>query len=271
MKEKMVITCAVTGAETTRSQNPALPITPEEIAESTYQAFKAGAAIVHLHVRDKDGNPTQDTSVFSEVISLIRKKCNIVIEITTGGSVGMTVKERLEPVKLKPEMASLDCGSVNFGDEYLLNPLPVLRRFALEMKKYNVKPTLECFDLSHIYNAIILIKENLLTPPFHFSFIMNTPGGIPYSCKTLSFLIDQLPEHSYWTLMGIGGRASLSSHFGAIALGGFIRAGFEDNVYYSKGILAKSNSQLIERAILLANEAGLDVATPDDVRKIFKL
>jgi len=268
---KMIITCAVTGAETTKEHNPNLPVSPQEIALSTYEAYKAGASIVHVHVRDKDGNPTQDLEVFKEAIDLIRAKCDIVIETTTGGAVGMTPEERLQPVLLKPDMASLDCGTVNFGDEYIVNTLPIMREFAKKMKEMGVQPTLECFDLSHIYASHQLIKEGLLEPPYHYGFVMNVPGGVKYTPENLSFFVDRLPEGSYFTVMGIGGRASLMSHYGAISTGGFIRVGFEDNIYYSRGVLAESNAQLVERAVRITKEAGLDIATSDDVRKLFKL
>jgi len=268
---KMIITCAVTGAETTKEHNPNLPVSPQEIADSTYEAYKAGASIVHVHVRDKDGKPTQDLEVFREAMTLIREKCDIVIETTTGGAVGMTPEERLQPVLLKPDMASLDCGTVNFGDEYIVNTLPIMREFAKRMKENKVRPTLECFDLSHIYASRQLIKEGLIEPPYHYGFVMNVPGGVRYTSENLTFFVDRIPESSYFTVMGIGGRASLMSHFGAISNDGFIRVGFEDNIYYSKGVLAESNAQLVERAVRISKEAGKEIATPDDVRKLFKL
>ena len=162
--KKMVITVAVCGAETSKKDNSNLPVTPQEIAESAYESYLKGASICHLHVRDKDGNATMDIKIFKEAIRLIREKCDIVIEVTTGGGVGMSPEERLEVVSLKPEMASLDCGTVNFGDEYIINTLPVIQKFAKEMKKNNVKPTLECFDLSHVYSANMLVKKGLFDP-----------------------------------------------------------------------------------------------------------
>ncbi len=269
--KKMVITCAVTGAETTKQDNPNLPITPEEIADSAYEAFLAGASIIHLHVRDKNGNPTQHIDVFKKTIGLIRKKCDPVIEVTTGGAIGMTPEERIKPLILEPEMASLDCGTINFGDEYILNTMPIMREFLSAMKKYKVKPTFGCFDLSHIYSSHILIKEGLADPPYHYGFVMNTPGGIKYNIENLIYLLKHIHSNSYWTVMGVGGKASLDSNFGAAALGGFIRVGFEDNVYYAKGELAKSNAQLVERAVRISKEAGCELADPADVRKLLDL
>ena len=160
MSNKVMITCAVTGAgDDPGAQNPALPLTPEEIAQSAYEAWEAGAGVLHLHVRDEQGQPTQDLAVFKKAIELVRRRCDIVIETTTGGAVGMTPEERLQPVTLEPEMASLDCGTVNFGDDYIINTLPIMREFAAQMRAHKVRPTLECFDLSHVYASHVLIKE----------------------------------------------------------------------------------------------------------------
>ena len=268
---KTLITCAITGAETTRGDNPNLPVSPEEIASASYDAFLAGASILHLHVRDDDGNPTQDVPIFKKTIDLVRKKCNIVIEVTTGGAVGMNLKERLQPLQLKPDMASLDCGTCNFGDDYILNTLPMIREAAMAMKEYGVRPTLECFDLSHIDTSRVLIREGLLEPPFHYGFVLNVPGGIQYNAETLGIFTRRIPEGSYWTAMGIGGKANLDAIYGAIAHHGFIRVGFEDNVYYDRGILADSNAQLVERAADIARNAGCSIATADDVREMLAL
>ncbi|MCF7790631.1 MAG: 3-keto-5-aminohexanoate cleavage protein [Victivallales bacterium] len=269
--KKMVITVAVCGAETSKKDNPNLPVTPEEIAESTYNSYLKGASICHLHVRDKDGRATMDINIFQKAVELIRKKCDIVIEVTTGGGVGMSPEERLEVVSLKPEMASLDCGTVNFGNEYIVNTLPIMRQFAKEMKRQNVKPTLECFDLSHVYSANLLVKEGLIEPPYHYSFVLNVPGAAKYDVETLGFFVRRLPESTCWTVIGIGGKAALEAHYGALALGGFMRVGFEDNIYFDKGILAESNAQLVERAAKISKAAGYSVATPADVREMFKL
>jgi len=268
---KMVITCAITGAETTKEHNPNLPVTPEEIAQGAYEAYKAGASILHLHVRDEDGNPTQDIEVFKKAIKLIREKCNIVIEVTTGGAVGMSLEERLQPLEIEPEMASLDCGTCNFGDDYIINTLPMMKEAATKMKEKGVRPTLECFDVSHIDASKILIKEGLVEPPFHYGLVLNVPAAVKYDNETLDFFVRRLPEGAFCTVIGVGGRASLQSNLAATAMGLFIRVGFEDNVYFSKGVLAESNAQLVERAARIAKEGGIEIATPDDVRELFKL
>jgi len=268
---KIVITCACTGAETSKELQPALPITPDEVARTAEECRAAGAAILHLHVRDEKGKATQSVKRFKEAIDAIRRKSNIVIELTTGGAVGDTAEERLRPVaELEPEMASLDCGTVNFGDEYIVTDLPTMRAFAAEFKKRRVRATLECFDLGHVYASHFLIKEGLLEAPYHYGFVLNVPAAAPYSVENLSAFIRALPAGADYTVMGIG-RASLPAQFGAIANGAWIRVGFEDNVYYSKGVLARSNAQFVERAVRIAHEAGLAPATPDEVRAHLKL
>ncbi len=268
---KIVITCACTGAETSKELQPALPITPDELARTAEECRAAGAAILHLHVRDDQGKPTQSVARFKEAIAAIRRKSDIIIEITTGGAVGDSAEERLRPVKeLEPEMASLDCGTVNFGDEYIVNTLPVMREFAAEFKKRGVRATLECFDLGHVYASHYLIKEVLLEAPYHYGFVLNVPGAVPYTVENLSAFMKALPPGADFTVMGIG-RSSLPAQYGALANGGWIRVGFEDNVYFSKGVLAINNAQLVERAARIAHEAGLKPASPDDVRRYLKL
>lgn len=268
---KTVITCAVTGAETTKDDNPNLPLSPEEIAAAAHDAYLAGAAILHLHVRDKLGRPTQDIKVFKKTIELIRRKCDIVIEITTGAAVGMDLEERMLPLALDPEMASLDCGTMNFGDDYIVNTLPMMREVAAVMQLRGIRPTLECFDLSHVDASKQLIRDGLVTPPYYYGIVLNVPSGVRYDPETLAFFVRRLPHGSLWTAIGIGGRASLQSIYGAIPLEGFIRVGMEDNVYFAKGELAASNAQLVERAVRIAREYGCDIATPADVRKMLQL
>lgn len=271
MDNKLIITCAITGAETTKAMNPALPITPEEIAQGAFEAWEAGASVLHLHVRQDDGTPTQDVAVFKKAIDLIRAKCDIVIETTTGGAAWMTPEERLQPVTLNPEMASLDCGTVNFGDEYIVNTLPIMRQFAQAMLDHGVRPTLECFDLGHVYASHILIKEGLLQEPYHYGLVLNVPGAAKYEPDVMEFLVRKLPKGAFFTAFGIGGKANVDSIYATIALGGHVRVGFEDNIYYSKGRLATSNAELVARAARIAKDCGRDLARPDDVRQLLKL
>ena len=270
----VIITCAVTGAETTSEQNPNLPVTPAEIAEAAAQAREAGAAIVHLHVREHDGTPTQSAGLFREAITLIRSRCDLIVEVTTGGAVGMTLEERLQPLTLAPEsrgeMASLDCGTVNFADDYFVNTLPMARAAALAMRDAGVRPTLECFDLSHIETAARLVDEGLVRPPLHFGLVLGVPGALGYDPETLDFLVSRLPAGAMWTAIGIG-RASDPVMRHALAAGGHIRTGFEDSVYLEKGVLAESNAHLVRRAADLARAAGREPATPAEARALLEL
>lgn len=268
---KRFITCAVTGAETTREKCPNLPHTPAEIAAEAKRAYEAGAAVLHLHVRRPDGTPTSDKAVFAEAIARIRDLCPILVETTTGGAVGMTDAERLQPIDLAPPMASLDCGSVNFSDEILPNSLPQMREYARRMLAAGTRPTLECFDLGHVHNARILIKEGLLKPPYYFSFVLGVPGALPADIKSLLAMIDALPPESVWGGIGIGGRGFSFMIPASLLLGGHIRVGYEDNIYLRKGVVATSNAQLVERAAFFIRELGLDVASVEETKALLGL
>ena len=268
--DKMIITAALTGAEVTRKHNPNLPVTPAEIAEEAYRCFKAGASIVHVHVRNEDETPTQAAEVFRETLDLIRAKCNIIIQVSTGGAVGMTAGERLQPVYLKPEMATLSTGSVNFGDDVFLNPPAYLEEFARAMQENGVKPEIEVFDVGMINNALQLVKKGLLSEPLHYDFVMGVPGGIPGTVKNLLHLVESIPPGSTWTVAGMG-RTELPLGAAAIIMGGHVRVGFEDNIYYEKGVLADSNAQLVERIVRVADIHNRPVASPDEARKILNL
>jgi 3-keto-5-aminohexanoate cleavage enzyme len=269
---KIVITCAPTGAETTRAQNPALPVTPDEIAAAAAEARAAGAAILHVHARNDDGSPTADVAVFRRIIEKVRAATDIVIEVTTGGAVGMSIDERLAVLEVEPEMASLDCGTVNFGDDYIVNRLPDVRRAAEIMKGRRIRPTLECFDLAHVDTAAaVLLKEGLVAPPLHYGLVLNVPGGVRYDDATLDFFAARLPKGAFWTAIGIGGRGEAAANARAIATGGFVRVGFEDNIWLDKGVLAASNAQLVARVVEQARRAGREPATPDEVRELFAL
>jgi 3-keto-5-aminohexanoate cleavage enzyme len=263
--DKLIITAAVVGAEITREQQPNLPITPVEIAEEVYRCYQAGASICHLHVRTDDGTPTQDRERFRETIAEIRKRCDIIVQVSTGGAVWMTPEERLQPVELKPEMATLTCGTVNFGDDVFWNGPKELERFAEALKQHGVRPEFEIFEAGMIANALALHKKGLVEPPFHFDFVLGVPGALPASPKNLLFLVESLPPGATWSVAGIG-RHQLPMATLAIVLGGHVRVGFEDNIYYRKGELATSNAQLVERIVRIAKELDRPIATPDEAR-----
>jgi 3-keto-5-aminohexanoate cleavage enzyme len=265
--DKLMITAAVVGAEITRNQQPNLPITPEEIADAAYACYRAGASICHLHVRNDDGTPTQDRERYRATIAEIRKRCDIIVQVSTGGAVGMTAEERLQPIELNPEMATLTCGTVNFGDDVFWNGPKDLERFADMLKTHRVRPEFEIFDAGMVSNALNLYRKGLVEPPFHFDFVLGVPGALPASAKNLLFLVESLPEGATWSVAGIG-RHQLPMATLAIVLGGHVRVGFEDNIYYRKGELAQSNAQLVERVARMAAELDRPLATPDEARKI---
>jgi 3-keto-5-aminohexanoate cleavage enzyme len=268
--DKLIITAALTGAEVTREHNPNLPITPAEIAAEAYRCYEAGASIVHLHVRNEDGSPTQSAALFKETMALIREQCNLIIQVSTGGAVGMSADERLQPVYLKPEMATLSTGSVNFGDDVFLNPPSYLEEFARVMQEHSVKPEIEVFDVGMINNALSLVKKGLLAEPLHYDFVMGVPGGIPASLKNLLHLVESIPPGSSWTVAGMG-RFELPLGTVAVILGGHVRVGFEDNIFYTKGVLAESNAQLVERIVRVAQIHSREIATPGEARVLLGL
>lgn len=264
---KLIITAAMIGAEVTRQDHPGIPISPKEIAEAAYECYKAGASIIHLHVRKPDGTPTQDMAIFKEAMELIKEKCNVIIQVSTGGAVGMTAEERIAPVRLGPEMATLTTGSVNFGEDVFLNTPRDVELFARAMREHGVKPEIEIFDTGMIATANRLVKNGLLVSPLHFDMVMGVPGGIEGTPKNLLNLVESLPADATWTVAGIG-RAELPLGVMAIILGGHVRVGFEDNIYYSRGVLAESNAQLVARIARISGEIGREVASPDEARKI---
>ncbi len=268
--DKLIITAALTGAEVTRENNPNLPIAPAEIAAAAYDCCQVGASIVHLHVRNEDETSTQSAEVYKETIDLIKNKCNVIIQVSTGGAVGMSAEERLQPVFLKPEMATLSTGSVNFGDDVFLNPPAYLEEFAKTMQEQGVKPEIEAFDVGMINNALQLVKKGLLSEPLHFDFVMGVSGGIPGTVKNLLHLAESIPPGNTWTVAGMG-RTELPLGTAAIIMGGHVRVGFEDNIYYTKGVLAESNAQLVERIARVAKIHSRPVASPDEARQILNL
>lgn len=269
---KAIITVAPTGEGAGKSDNPALPITPEEIAQSVYESYQAGAAIAHIHVRDDNGKPAMSLDKFREAFHLIREKCDIVINLTTAGDIRAGDEERTAHLKaLKPEMASFDCGSMNWANEdVFINHPRFLEKLGRVMLEQRIKPEVEIFDTGMISNALYYIKKGLLKEPVHFQFVMGAGGGIPASIENLIFLTRQIPEGSTWSAFGIG-RHHIPIMAASLLLGGDVRVGFEDNIYYARGVLAKSNAELVERAVRLAGEFGREVAAPRDVREMFGL
>lgn len=265
--EKCIITVAVNGAEVMREHQPALPYTPEEVALEVEKAHEAGASIAHIHARWDDGSPTQSKERYQEMIERIRRRCDIIIQVSTGGAVGMTAEERMQPVSLKPEMATLTTGTVNFGEGVFMNAPEDMKKLAATMKQEGVRPEFEIFEMGMINNALHLVRQGLVEGHLHYDFVLGVPGAIPASIQHLLWMAQALPEGATWTVAGIG-RHQLPMATHALILGGHVRVGFEDNVYYEKGVLAASNAQLVERVVRLAKEIGREVATPNEARGI---
>jgi 3-keto-5-aminohexanoate cleavage enzyme len=271
MMEPLIITAAVVGAELTRAETPYLPLTPDEIANEAFAAYKAGAAMVHFHARAADGSPTQDGAVYRQIIEQARVRCpDLIIQVSTGGAAGMTAEERLQPIYLQPDMASLTTGTVNFGEEVFFNDLPLARKFVRAIVEQGIKPEIEVFDSGMITTALRLVKEGLLTPPLHFDFVMGVPGGIAGTLKNLLHLSESVSVGSTWSVAGIGA-AQLPLATMAILLGGHVRVGLEDNIYYTRGVLSEGNAPLVARIVRLAAELGRPVASPTQARHILGL
>jgi 3-keto-5-aminohexanoate cleavage enzyme len=257
--EKLIITAAICGAEVTKENNPNVPYTINEIANEAKKAHEAGASIIHLQSIDR----------FSIAFDAIRRVCpDVIIQPSTGGAVGMSNDERLQPLSLKPEMATLDCGTINFGnDEIFANSETTVFEFAKRMQAINVKPEIEVFDRGMIELAKKIRIAGLLSGNMHFNFVLGTVCGIPAGLEDLVYLSKSIPQGSTFTACGIG-KHQFNVACGAIILGGHVRVGFEDSVYISKGVLAKSNGEQVEKVVRMAKELGREVATPNEARKI---
>ncbi len=270
--EKLIITACICGAEVTKEQNPAVPYTVEEIAREAKAAYDAGAALIHLHVREDDGTPTQSRDRFEACINAIKAVCpDVIVQVSTGGAVGMTNDERLQPLLLNPEMATLDCGTCNFGgDEIFVNTENMIIDFVERMNERNIKPEIEVFDKGMIDMAKRLGRKGYIKSPMHFDFVMGVNGGISGEPRDLEFMVGSIPEGSTWTVAGVG-RNQFPMAVMGIIMGGHVRVGFEDNVYLEKGVPAASNGELVAKVARLARELGRAIATPDEARRILGL
>jgi 3-keto-5-aminohexanoate cleavage enzyme len=270
--EKLIITAAICGAEVMKEHNPAVPYTIDEIVREARSAFEAGASIIHLHVRWDDGTPTQDKGRFKEAIDAIRAAIpDAIIQPSTGGAVGMTNDERLQPLELRPEMATLDCGTLNFGgDDIFVNTENTIIYFAERMNELGVKPELEVFDKSMIDMALRLHKKGYIRKPMHFDLVQGVNGGIGGDLRDFLFMRESLPPDATYTVAGVG-RYEFPLATAAIIDGGHVRVGLEDNVYLAKGVLAKSNGELVEKVVRMAKELGREIANPHEARQILGL
>ena len=256
-----------------REQTPYIPITPQEIAQSGIEAWKAGASVLHVHVRDpKAGLGTQDLSLFKEVVDRLRSETDAILCLTTSGIPGRNLEfgERLVPLSFNPELVSFDAGSINMRENVFLNPPEFLEILAKETLAKGIKPELEVFEVGMVYTCLRFLERGLLKPPLHFQFVLGVLGGMPATAKSLLHLSEIIPQDSTWSVIGIG-PGQLPMAMIAMVMGGHVRVGLEDNTYYSKGVLAKNNAQLVERVVRIAKEFGREIATPQESKKILNL
>nr|WP_312577030.1 3-keto-5-aminohexanoate cleavage protein [Sedimentibacter sp.] len=274
MKNKRIITAALTGAMSPKAKNPEVPVTPEEIAEDAYKCYKAGAAIVHLHMRDENDEPSNDYNKFRETIDLIKKKCNIICQPTSTGKLFDDYDIRLDYIsKLDPEICSYDPGSLNWmsgNPPYIMAfPPSYLTQLNGVLAKQNIKPEIEIFDTG-MFGIIEHYKQlGELKPPFHFQFVLGVKGGMAATVENLVILKNLLPEGSTWSAFGIS-KANLPIMYAALALGGNVRVGLEDTNLYASGVRA-TNESLVLRAARLVREFNCEPATPDEAREILNI
>lgn len=270
----LILTAAIVGAETTREQTPYLPITPDEIGDEAARCAKAGATVIHLHVRDEAGRPSQDTERFRSAIAAIRSRCDVIVQTSTGGAVGMSVDERCGPLRVtgaeRPEMATLNIGTINFGDDIFVNRRLDTFGIAERIFQAGITAEIEIYDLGHLDILRELCDKGAVLRPLHVQFVLGVRGALAASERNLELLVSRLQSDfpgSSWGVAGIG-RHELPMAELAARLGGNVRVGLEDNIFLEKGVLAKGSSQLCEKAAALCQSVGRRLATIEEARAI---
>jgi 3-keto-5-aminohexanoate cleavage enzyme len=268
--EKLIITAAPTGNVPTKEMNPHLPVTAEEIAADVRRCADAGAAVFHIHARDAEGKPTLEIGVYRENVRRIKALApEVILQLSTGARAGKDWEARARPVRLLPEMGSFTTGSNNFPGIVYANPPPFLEFLAGVYRETGVKPEIEVFEAGMIANALFLEKRGYIAPPLHFAFVLGVPGSMPGTVKNLQFLAESIPAGSTWSVAGIGG-AEIPLAAAAIAMGGHVRVGLEDNLRMPDGSPA-SNPLLVEKIVRIAREIGRQIAAPDEARAVLSL
>ncbi len=273
MSEPCIITVAITGAVPRKEDNPAVPVTPPEQIESTHEAYEAGASLVHIHVRNEDQSPGSDPEKFAEIQEGVMKHCpGMIIQFSTGGR-GRELSQRGAMLGLRPDMASLATGSVNFPTSIYENPPSFVDELASTMLQYDIKPEIEIFDVAMLYNAASLVKRDLLATPAHVQFVLGIPNALPARRSLLEFLISELNDvlpGATWTAAGIA-RHQYTVNEWCLELGGHCRTGLEDNIKYDRDRLASSNAELVTKIVDIAGEFGRRPATPKEARQLLGL
>ncbi len=255
MSDGLLITAAINGAEITRVQTPALPITPDEVGLESLRCRDAGAAMIHLHGRRPGGSATQDAATFRSYFAAIRERSDIIVQFSTGGAIGMSVEERIAALILRPEMATLTTGTCNFGDDIFANPMPAIREIAAGLRAHNIRPEIEVFDLGMLDTAIRLHREGVLDGDLHVDFVFGVPGAMEADAGHLRYLVSRLPAGWSWCVAGIG-RHELVMARHALEWGGHVRVGLEDNIFLRKGQLAAGSYELVADVARMAAETG---------------
>lgn len=273
MTTPCIVTVAITGAVPTKADNPAVPVTPSEQIESTHAAYEAGAAIAHIHVRNSDQSPSSDPELFARVQEGVKKQCpGMIVQFSTGGR-GREQSGRGAMLQLKPDMASLATGSVNFPKGIYENPPDFVEALADTMKGYGVKPEIEVFDVAMLYTAARLVEKGLIDPPLHVQFVLGIPNALPARRSLLEFLVSELQDvlpGATWTAAGIG-RHQLEVNRWCLSMGGHCRTGLEDNLKFDRGRLAKSNAELVQRVAAICGDYGRHPASPLEARALLGL
>jgi 3-keto-5-aminohexanoate cleavage enzyme len=276
LQDKVIISCALTGAVTSKQHCPAIPYTPEEIADEAKRAYDAGAAIVHIHARTDQGLPSWEPAVFQRIMDETKKRCPVLINWSTGGAGPM--KDRVEHLKSRPHIAALNMGSMNYAkwrpekksfafNFVFTNHFDDIIAFAKAIREAGAKPEMECFDTGHTASHAVLADMGLLDAPYHFSFIMGVMGGIPATARHLAFQASNIPAGSRWKVIGIS-RDQWMLAMAALSLGGDVRVGLEDNFYLPDGQMASSNGALVEAAVGMVKLVGRTPATVDEARQL---
>ena len=270
MNSQIVITAALTGPIASKKDNPALPTSPQEIADAATRAYNAGAAVVHVHLRDAQERPTADLDIARKTVDLIREQSPVLIQLSTGVGLETPFEDREKLVELKPRMATLNPCSMSFGVGEFRNPPAGVRRLAARMQELGVKAELEIYDFGHIPVCLSLYEEGLLADPLQFSIVMGVKGGMAATVDNLLFAVRSLPPGAIWQVIAIG-RANLELSAIAVAMGGNARTGLEDTLYLRKGELAPSNEALVTRLASVCSTLERSIATVEDAAREFKL
>jgi uncharacterized protein (DUF849 family) len=283
LEDKCIITAALTGAATMKSQNPGVPYTVDEFVEEAYKCYNAGCSIVHIHARDpENGLPTSSIEILSAIVKGIGEKCPLVVNLSTAIGIGATPEERINVVKeIKPEMASLNTNSMNFalgdwknhtvlGEIIFANTFDMLVNFAKTMKEAGTKPELEIYDLGGLYNTLFVRPQGIFVEPLHYQFVWGVLGGCALDIANFKRFMDLIPPDATWSTCGVGPSQFHGAFFAAVE-GGHIRVGLEDNITVKKGVLAKGSYEQVEKAAQIAELADREIATPDETRQILGL